>query len=80
MLDLKLDSNEISGDSFNLRSPSFILIGPDSPEKFFIKTSDLSAKKLKFILLKFISFFILVVKFETDPRAIKFSNKFLSFK
>ena len=76
----KFVSIKISGENFNFRSPLFIFIGPDSPEKFFIKASVLSKKKVKFILSKFILSIISVFKFVTDPFAIKSSNKFLSFK
>ena len=46
---LKLDSSKISEDFVNFIFPSLILIGPDMLEKFLIKISDLSAKKVKFV-------------------------------
>ena len=59
-------------------SPSDILKIPASLKMFFNKISDLSAKKLKLVLSKSISFEILTFKFETEPRAIKLLNKLLS--
>ena len=77
---LKLDSNKISDDISNFISPSIIFISSISPKTFFIKISDLSAKKVKFVFFKFKLPVISAFKFETEPLAIKFSNKLFSFK
>jgi hypothetical protein len=79
-LDLKFVSNKISGEIFNFKSPSVILIGPTLPRIFFNNISDLSKKKLKLVFSKFISFVISVVKLKTEPRAIKLFNEFFLSK
>ena len=60
-------------------SPSLIFIGPVTPDKSFIRISELSAKKVKKVLSNSILSKISAFKFSKFPRAIKLSKKlFLS--
>ena len=77
---LKFDIREIPEEILILRSPSFISKKFDLLLKFFNKISVLSAKKVNedSFRLKFLK--VSISKSEADPRAIKLSNWFLSFK
>ena len=78
--EIKFEFISISGESLIFKSPSLIFKKLSSPKIFFINTSDLSAKKSKFVLVKIKFSKVFALKFEKDPLAIKSLNKLFSSK